>query len=61
MIDVVEMVKIPGGTFLMGSSDTEGNDDERPIHKVTVSSFMMGRYPVTNEEYARFLDANPKC
>jgi formylglycine-generating enzyme required for sulfatase activity len=34
-------------------------DDEQPIHEVHVPEFYMGRYPVTNEEYGRFLEANP--
>ncbi len=36
----------------MGSED--GQDDERPIHRVRVSSFEMGAYAVTNDEYVRF-------
>lgn len=57
----VELVRIPGGTFLMGSPESEEgrSRDEGPRRKVTVSSFYLGRYPVTNEEYARFLEANP--
>jgi formylglycine-generating enzyme required for sulfatase activity len=57
----IELLRIPGGTFLMGSPDTEEGrfDDEGPQHEVAVPSFYMGRYPVTNEEYARFLEANP--
>ncbi len=57
----VELVSIPGGTFLMGSPETEKDryDDEMPQHRVTVAPFHLGRYPVTNEEYARFLEANP--
>jgi formylglycine-generating enzyme required for sulfatase activity/uncharacterized caspase-like protein len=49
----LEMVAIPGGTFLMGSPATEkGHDDrESPQHKVTVKSFFMGRYPVTQAQW----------
>ncbi|MDM8523158.1 SUMF1/EgtB/PvdO family nonheme iron enzyme [Desulfococcaceae bacterium HSG8] len=56
-----ELVRIPGGSFMMGSPDTEGGryKNEGPLHKVSVSDFYMGRYPVTNEEYGRFLEANP--
>lgn len=45
----LEMVKIPGGSFLMGSTD--GNDDEKPQHEVTIKSFYMGKYPVTQEQW----------
>ncbi len=58
----IELVRIEGGTFLMGSprSDTEGHSTEQPQHEVAVSAFLMGRNPVTNEEYGRFLQANGK-
>ena len=57
----VELVPIPGGSFLMGSPglDDKGLSRERPQHEVTLSPFYLGRYPVTNEEYGRFLEANP--
>jgi len=57
----VELVLIPAGTFHMGSpaSDAEGYKHERPEHKVQVPAFYLGRHPVTNEEYGRFLKANP--
>ena len=58
-----ELVRIPGGTFMMGSEESERDrdDDEGPVHEVTVESFHMGRYPVTNAEYERFLKANPEA
>ena len=51
-----ELVWIPGGKFRMGGKKY---DFEQPIHEVHVPEFYMGRYPVTNEEYGRFLEANP--
>lgn len=58
-----ELVLIPEGPFLMGSPDSESKRsvDEGPQHVVVVSEFFMGRYPVTNEEYGRFLAENPKA
>ena len=56
----VELILIPGGRFRMGSPDGVGNDDERPMHEVNIRTFYLGHYPVTNEEYAHFLEANPK-
>jgi formylglycine-generating enzyme required for sulfatase activity len=58
-----ELVLISGGQFLMGSPKKEKghNSDEEPQRRVLVSDFYMGRYPVTNEEYARFLAENPKA
>lgn len=57
----VELVRIPGGEFMMGSpADEPGRHaDEGPQHRVKVSPFWLGRYPVTNEQYERFLKANP--
>jgi formylglycine-generating enzyme required for sulfatase activity len=56
-----ELVRIRGGEFLMGSPGMqEGRyDREGPQHTVRVPDFYIGRYPVTNEEYGRFLAQNP--
>jgi formylglycine-generating enzyme required for sulfatase activity len=45
----LEMVKIPGGEFQMGSPDSESGRyvDEGPVHRVTLKGFLMGRYEVT--------------
>ncbi len=49
----LELVPISGGTFLMGSSSGELNrsDDEGPPHQVTVGSFYMGKYEVTQSQW----------
>ncbi len=47
----LEMVVIPGGTFLMGSRAGYGYEDECPRHSVRVSPFLMGKYPVTQEQW----------
>jgi len=49
----LEMVLVPGGTFLMGSPDDEPEnyDDEKPQHPVTVPTFFMGRYPITQAQW----------
>ncbi|MBS1518200.1 MAG: formylglycine-generating enzyme family protein [Bacteroidetes bacterium] len=48
------MVKIPGGTFLMGSD--KFYPEEMPIRKVTVDGFYMDKYEVTNEQFGRFVE-----
>ncbi|NES24359.1 MAG: formylglycine-generating enzyme family protein, partial [Symploca sp. SIO3E6] len=50
---ILEMVAIPDGTFLMGSLPTEEGHrkSESPQHKVTVKSFFMGKYPVTQAQW----------
>ncbi|WP_232826364.1 formylglycine-generating enzyme family protein [Cyanothece sp. BG0011] len=49
----LELALIPHGTFTMGApEDEEGTrDNERPQHDVTISSFLMGRYPVTQAQW----------
>ena len=49
----LEMVAIPSGTFTMGSpkSEEKSRDNERPQHDVTVPSFFMGKYPVTQGQW----------
>jgi formylglycine-generating enzyme required for sulfatase activity len=49
----LEMVAIPAGTFLMGSPEDEPDryDYESPQHEVTVESFFMGRYPITQAQW----------
>ena len=49
----IDLVQIPAGEFLMGSPETEeGRDqDEGPQHHVKVPAFLMGRYPVTQQQW----------
>lgn len=47
----LDMVYIPGGTFLMGSPEGEGDDDERPQHEVTVPPLFMAKYPITQAQW----------
>jgi len=50
-----DMVLIEGGTFTMGSN--HAGDEQRGEHTVTVPSFYLDRYEVTNAEYAEFIKA----
>jgi formylglycine-generating enzyme required for sulfatase activity len=50
-----EMVVVPAGEFVMGSNDA---DDERPPHKVSIAKpFVVGRYPITFDEWDAALAA----
>jgi formylglycine-generating enzyme len=59
------MAWIPGGEFLMGTEDptemfcggTDPMPDARPIHRVAVDGFWMDRTEVTNERFAKFVEA----
>jgi formylglycine-generating enzyme required for sulfatase activity len=57
-----EMVPIPGGSFRMGSAETEAgrSGDEGPHHSVTIRPFWMGRTEVTWDEYDLFALAVPR-
>ncbi|MEM9449108.1 MAG: SUMF1/EgtB/PvdO family nonheme iron enzyme [Cyanobacteria bacterium P01_E01_bin.6] len=54
-----DMVKIPGGVFIMGSPKGEGTEDEQPQHQVTVPSFYMGKVVVTQAVYEAVIGSNP--
>ncbi len=45
----VDMVDVKGGTFVMGCEDEEADNDERPLHTVTVNDFRIGQYEVTQK------------
>ncbi|QSJ16712.1 SUMF1/EgtB/PvdO family nonheme iron enzyme [Nostoc sp. UHCC 0702] len=51
---VLEMVAIPGGKFLMGSpkNEPERYHSESPQHTVTIQPFFMGKFPVTQRQWA---------
>ncbi|MEM9923163.1 MAG: bifunctional serine/threonine-protein kinase/formylglycine-generating enzyme family protein [Cyanobacteria bacterium P01_D01_bin.50] len=57
----LEMVEIPGGQFIMGSPDSEEKrrNNESPQHQVTVPSFFMSRYTVTQAQYKAITRKNP--
>lgn len=50
------MLLVPGGTFVMGS-DTGGQEDEHPAHRVTLRAFLLDRTEVTNRAYAACVSA----
>jgi formylglycine-generating enzyme required for sulfatase activity len=52
-----EMVLIPAGQFRMGDIQGKGDNDEQPVHWVSIDSFAIGRYEVTFAEYDRFAEA----
>lgn len=46
-----EMVDIPGGRMLMGTSAPDGRDGESPTKEVLVQPFEIDKYPVTNAAF----------
>ena len=58
----LELVRIPAGTFMMGSPEDEADrygDEGR--HEVVLDSFYLARTPVTNAQYGKYLAARPKA
>ena len=56
------MVYVEGGTFMMGATSeqwSEAESDEKPVHQVTLSSFSIGKYEVTQEEWEAVMGSNP--
>lgn len=59
---ISNMVHVEGDTFMMGAAAEQGDkayDDEKPAHEVTLSSFSIGRYEVTQEEWQEVMGDNP--
>src|SRR3990172_3740584 len=52
-----DMVQIPGGTFEMGDNLGDGWSVELPVHTVTLDSFYMGKYEMTNGQYCDYLNS----
>ena len=58
----IEMVQVSGGTFIMGCTSEQGNDcidDEKPSHSVTLSTFYIGKFEVTQGEWEAVMGNNP--
>jgi len=57
----MQFVLVPAGSFMMGGtgkSKWEGQGNEGPIHKVTITKpFYIGRYEVTVAQFAAFVSA----
>ncbi|MBO7567053.1 MAG: formylglycine-generating enzyme family protein [Bacteroidales bacterium] len=61
-IPPIEMVFVEGGTFQMGATSEQGSDaedDEKPVHTVTVSSFYIGKTEVTQNLWMAVMVGNP--
>ena len=55
------MVYVEGGTFTMGATSEQQNpdDDEKPTHRVSLSSFYIGKYEVTQALWKAVMGSNP--
>ena len=70
-IDGKEMVLVPAGEFIMGTNKIDDEKihlkigavkplflDQHPIRKISLDSYYIDKYEVTNEEYKDFLDSS---
>ncbi len=58
-VDGMQFCYVPPGPFLMGSDkkrDRQAYDDELPQHEVTLPTYYIARYPVTNAQYRAFVE-----
>ena len=57
-----KMIKVEGGTFSMGATSEQGSDaddDEKPVHSVTLSDYYIGETEVTQELWEAVMGSNP--
>ena len=57
-----EMVYVKGGTFRMGATEEQGEDAfdrEKPVHRVSLSSYLIGKHEVTQALWEEVMGSNP--
>ena len=62
IIDLFDMVYVAGGTFTMGATAEQrsyAESDEKPAHSVTLSSYYIGKYEVTQKQWVEIMGSNP--
>lgn len=60
--ETIEMIFVDGGSFVMGCTAEQENycrDNEKPAHKVTLNSFYIGKYPVTQRQFIAIMGETP--
>ena len=56
---VSAMVRVEGGTFQMGSDSGLANDDEQPVHAVTLSNYRIGKFTITQKQWKAIMGGDP--
>jgi formylglycine-generating enzyme required for sulfatase activity len=54
-----KFIRVPGGCFQMGDVFGDGNKGEKPVHKVCLSDFAIGKYEITQGEWQKIMGGNP--
>lgn len=57
LVDGMEMVYVPEGTFTMGSDDSDAYDDEQPVRNVYLDAYWIDKFQVSNAQYALCVEA----
>ena len=57
----LDMIVIPSGIFQMGSFPHHGNHEEQPRHLVTIKSFMLGKFLITQEQWKAIMGKNRRA
>lgn len=55
--DGTVLVYVPGGEVVLGTKGLHPWSE--PVHRIVLSPFWIGKFPITNEQYSRFLEENP--
>jgi formylglycine-generating enzyme required for sulfatase activity len=55
-VNQLKTVVVPAGNSLLGDPSGKGNADEQPVKSVYINAFSIGLYPVTNAQYAHWLN-----
>lgn len=58
-VDNIELVDVKGGCFQMGDNFDDGDNNEKPVHKVCVDDFQIGKYEVTQGQWQEIMGNNP--
>jgi formylglycine-generating enzyme len=58
--DIPEMVLVEGGSFMMGNGAKTAEDEEKPVHKVTVGNYYIAKHEVTVGQYKAFCAATKR-
>ena len=57
--ELIDMIFVKGGSFDMGSEDEDADNDEKPVHMVTLDSYYIGKCPITQKQYQQIMGNNP--
>lgn len=57
----MEFIFVKGGCYQMGDIYGDGDEDQKPVHEVCISSFNLGKYEITQGQWKNVMGCNPSC